>query len=45
MLYASYIHTKPALIGQFALGSAAMRGAGRDRRAFNACALGEGNAR
>ena len=45
MLYASYIHTKQALIGPMTAGSAALRGAGTDRRAFNACALGEGNAR
>ena len=45
MLYAFNIHTKSALIGSTTAGTAALRGAGMDRRAFNACALGEGNAR
>lgn len=44
MRYASYTHTKPALIGPITAGCAAIRGAGMDRRAFNASALGEGNA-
>jgi lipid-binding SYLF domain-containing protein len=45
VLYASYIHTKLAQIGPITAGCAAMRGAGTDHRAFNAAALGEGNAR
>jgi predicted small secreted protein len=45
MRYASYIHTKLALISPITAGCVAMRGAGTDRRAFNAAALGEGNAR
>ncbi len=44
MRYTSYTHTKLAVIGPITAGSAAIRGAGMDRRAFNAAALGEGNA-
>jgi hypothetical protein len=44
MRNAFYIHTKLALIGPVTAGCAAIRGAGMDRRAFNASALGEGNA-